>query len=191
MEATTTSPGSPAPDLGLPAGAPPEVGQAVRGATSPDQMTGKQEKSAIAWLLGPVAPLPYHVDVKYDTPEGLKLLRFHMTQLDAAELEVIEKRNRSGDGPFAELNTRVYNAQVVTAATRYIEDPNAEDSRMEFTDPAFRMGIPDPAIAVEKRFAFQPGILRGLVAEIREMAGNSEDRIGTAQRALVDAAGNS
>lgn len=186
-QAASTPPSDGAPPLaGLPGGAPISVRDAADG----QKGDAAGERSALDWLCGATAPLRYTVDVQYATPDGIKPLRFHMHQLDVSQLDAIERRNRKGDGPFADLVTRTYNAEVVAEATDLIEDLGNGQS-LSIREPRFLGAIPSPPIAVEKRFGYQPGLLRGLVSEVREMAGDSADRVGTAQRALVDAAGNS
>lgn len=185
-EPSTSTQSSDPPLAGLPGGAP----LAVRNAAEGNPVDGKGERTALDWLCGATTPLNYTVDVQYATPDGIKPLRFHMKQLDVAVLDAIEKRNRKGDGPFAELTTRTYNAEVIATATDTIEDL-ATGTHMDVNGPQFLGPIPSPPIAMEKRFEFQPGLLRGLVSEVRDMAGDNADRVGTAQRVLVDAAGNS
>lgn len=169
------------------AGDPPESLEADESAAA--RAAGDQlESGALDFLLGNPEPIEYDVPVKLDTPSGRKSLTFRIRQLDGSRILQLERENRKGTGPFAELDDLRFNAAIVAAATLYIEDEAGV--RVEPQSPEFAAQWRDPKLAMEKRFEFQPGILDGITAQIRAVSGYTNDRVEDAERAVVDAAGN-
>jgi hypothetical protein len=175
----------PQPSDVLPEDAPPALRSAANNAT--DEITAQEEKSALDWLLGATTRLTYTVPVEYETPTGLQTLRFQLQQMDAKRIETIDTENRKGEGPFAKLDTSAFNAQVVAEATIHIEDESGRKVAPESEE--FRGQAPSPALAMGARFKYQPGVLEGVAEEIRKSAGYGGDRVGSAQRVMVDAVG--
>lgn len=170
------------PRSDLPAGAPAEVASARNGAT----LTDEQEKSALDWFLGATQRLEFDVTVQYDTPTGMKPLVFHLKQVDDKRIEEIDDENRAGDptAPFRKLDVGGFNASLVAEALVYTYDP---ESGRRATPEEIRGDVPGLAMALQVRFKTQPGLLEGLAERIREKAGFSQDRVGTATRSVVEA----
>lgn len=156
-----------------------------RAAAGDESLTGKDERDALDFLLGATRALEYNVTVQYDTPDGLKPLIFHIQQLDAARIDTIDAENRVGDGPFAKLNVREFNAALVTEATVYLQTPGGR--RIMVPSEEFLGGAPSGPMAMGLRFKYQPGILEGMAEVIRGVSAYSPDRVGSAQRVLVEA----
>lgn len=185
-EATTAAP--PASEQphgvpGLPQDAPADVVAASQGETG----EVRSEKSALDWLLGATTRLEHDIPVKYETPDGMVELTFRIQQMDGTRLDALEEEHRNGDGPFAKLDTLSYNAAVVAEATMYVADEHRKATIKEIVGehPAGAVG------GLRTRFKYQPGILAGIEREVRTLAAYSNDRVGSAQRALVAAVGNS
>jgi hypothetical protein len=159
---------------------PDPVKKAANGA----ELDAREERDALDWLLGATKPLEYTVPVQYDTPDGKREIRFRIRQLDGSTIEAIDAANRKGDGPFAKLDVQGFNAELATEATLWIE---TDSRRVEIRSPEFLGGMPSPPLAMALRFKYQPGILEGLAEKIREASAYSSDRIGNAQRVLVEA----
>lgn len=186
---------------GVPDGAPQAVRDAAAGRSldgtsgHPDddrEVGDRAESGALDFLAGSedVEPIEYDSTVQVETPSGLKPVRFHFRQLDGDRITSLEREHSTGAGPFAQLDDLRFNAALVTEATDYMVDGV---TKKKFT-PGDREWVGkwmDPKIAMEKKFAKQPGILAGLVDEIRKAGGYTSDRVGSAERALVNAAGNS
>jgi hypothetical protein len=181
MEASMTGTTEYDPASALPEGAPEPVKEAVRG----NEIDGQGEKTALDWLLGPTLALEYDVPVKYETPDGMRELVFHIQQLDPDKMQEIDARNRQGDGPFAKLNVLAYNAEIVFEATRYFTDESGR--HVDPRSAEFRGEMPgSPVLALQARFKKQGGILETVAERVREVTGYSPDRVGAAQRSVVD-----
>lgn len=177
---TTEKKDTPSPADDLPDATP----QAIKDVANGKVVDAAAEVDALDWLLGKSAPVPFTVPVQYETPRGRAKLIFHMHQLDAKRLDQIDAEHRAGDGPFAKLDTLGFNAAVVVEATDLIE--SATGRKVSPQSEEFRGGVPTPELAMQVRFKFQPGILEGITEQVRQMAGMSNDRVGTAQRVLVE-----
>lgn len=164
----------------LPADAPPQVKKAAAGQT----LDVEEEEGALDWFLGPTQRLEYDVTVQWETPKGFRPLTFHMRQVDGDKLQEIDESNRQGDGPFSKLDTQGFNAEAVVEACVYFSDVTGR--KIKPTDEAFTGGMPNPVLAMRTRFKTQPGILEHLAERIREKAAFSADRVGGAQRSLVE-----
>lgn len=164
----------------LPADAPREVRQAALG----KELDPADESSALDWFLGATQRLEYDVPVQWETPKGMKTLIFHLRQVDGDRLQELDEENRTGDGPFAKLDTMGFNAAAAAEATLYLSDDTGR--KVPVDSQEFLGGVPSPATAMRARFKTQPGILETLAERIRAKAGYSADRVGGAQRALVE-----
>lgn len=164
----------------LPGDAPDPVKKAAAGET----LDVEEEQGALDWFLGPTRRLEYDVTVQWETPRGFSPLTFHLHQVDGDRLQEIDDENRQGDGPFSKLDTQGFNAAAVVEACVYMTDVTGK--RVKPTDPEFTGGMPNPVLAMRTRFKTQPGILEHLAERIREKAAFSADRVGGAQRALVE-----
>lgn len=183
MEAATAAPKQSPPEQA------PAVPESVTRAAAGEKVKGKDERSALDWLLGATTALEYEVTVQYDTPAGTRPLTFRLRQVDASTFDRIDKANRLGDGPFAKLDVATFNAELLSEATVSIKDGSGRT-----VDPRGQEwlgGAPSPALAMALRFKYQPGLLDALVEEVRKISAYSPDRVGTAQRVLVDAVGGS
>jgi hypothetical protein len=143
------------------------------------------ERSALDWLLGATVQLPYTVSVKYDTPAGLKELIFGLHQVDDKRLQDLDQENRLGDPPFQKLDVGGFNAAAVAEACDYILDPDT-GKQIDPKTEEFRGGVPSTPIAFRIRFKNQPGLLEALAERIREKAGYGSERVGAAQRSVVE-----
>lgn len=166
------------PSDGLPADAPASVRDVADGRKTED------ERGALDWFLGSTRRLEYDVPVQFDTPEGMKTLIFHLRQVDGDRLQALEDENRQGDGPFAKLDVMGFNAAIVCEATAFVTD--ASGRQVELSSQEFTGGVPSPVLALQTRFKTQPGILDGLAERIRAKAAFGGDRVGSAQRSLVE-----
>lgn len=174
------------PGSDLPDGAPESLQDAANGKA----VDAQGESDALEFLLGATFRPQYNCRVEFETPAGMRSLTFRLWALDDRELQRIDAAHRKdADSPFAKIDSTGFNAEVVSKATRWIQDGSGRkvepDSR-EFVGEAI-----DPVLAMEVRFKYQPGLLEGLAEEIRKLSAYSRDRIGTASRVLVDAAGGS
>lgn len=164
---------------------PPDAPTAVVDGANGREPEASDERDALDWFLGATVALEYDVPVKYETPGGMTTLTFHLKQLDGDRIEEVDVENRSGDGPFGRLDTLSFNAQLVAEATVYIQSESGR--KVEPMASEFLGGIPSPVLAMKLRFKKQPYLLEHLADRIREKAGFSPDRVGSAQRSLVDA----
>lgn len=169
---------------GVPEGAPESVDRAARG----ERVTPEEEHGALSYLVGPIEPLEYDVEVQIETPRGLSPITWKVRQMDGRRLLEIENTNTKGTGPFAEVDEVTSSAEILAEATVLMTDSSGRQMRP--TDADFRGQYPSPALAIEKRFGRQTGLLLNLASEVRRISGYSNNRVGSAQRALADAAGN-
>lgn len=175
----------------LPPGAPASVHRAA----GDEKLSPTDERDAIYWLLQPARATHWRSRVLYQTPEGERPVWWYLKSLDPGKIEAIERRNQEGDGPFARLNAPAANAEIVDAATEKIEDCasgrsiDIEDERIR-TTPTGEM-IASRSEALRLRFHFQGGLLAYLAEEVRRLSGFSADRVGAAERVLVETVGNS
>lgn len=165
---------------------PEEDGKAALDrAAAGETIDGAEERSALDWLLGATRVLEYDVPVDYETPDGMKKLTFHIRQLDPDKIDEIENNNRKGDGPFARVDRYGFNVDLAAEATLYFTDESGR--KVEPTSEEFRGGMPGgTAQALRVRFKGQGGIFAALSDEIQSVSGFSPDRVGTAQRVLVE-----
>lgn len=185
-------PGAP-PSAGLPEDAPPAIRAAADGDTSDVTVGG--EKDGIYWLLQPARAMHWECRVDYDTPEGIRPLRWGIRSLDGKRIDDIEQRNSTGEGPFAKVNQLTTNAELVAEASTIVRD-SGSGRKIDLHSEEFRTTpagdvLASTAEALRLRMHFQSGLLAYLAEEVRRISGWSPDRVGQAQRVLVDAAGNS
>lgn len=166
----------------------PEPGalpEELRNAAAGEQLTAGEEKDALDFLLGPTPRLSYHVTVQYMTQDGLKPLTFHFLPQDPSKFEELDAANRKGDGPFAKLDSYGYVVDVIVEATTHIS--GASGRKVDIRSAEFLGGVPAPHLALMTRFRGQGGLLESVVEEIRKVSGYNADRVGTAQRSMVEA----
>lgn len=170
---------------GMPEDAPEELHKAAAG--RPVSEAG--ERKALKWLLGATRAPEYDVPVEFDTPDGMAELTFHVRSVDGRRIIALENEHTADDaGPFGRLDDIAFNAALVAEGTLYIEDGSG--ARVEPDSEEFR-GAPDipPALAVEKRFKYQDGLLSGVAGEIRRLGGWSPERVKRARRSIASSAG--
>lgn len=189
MPATKT-PAAPHPE-----GLPPDAPEALTKSANGEKLNNAEERSAISFLLGPQKAPRYKAKVRYETDGGTMDLFFILRALPGEQLDAIEKRNMS-DGPngLQEMNDSRVAAETVSTSTVSIVDSEGNETKP--SDVAFRTQpngdvMVDPAEALQQRFYYQSGVLMALAGEVRRISGWGPDRVGTAQRVVVDAVGNS
>lgn len=174
---------------------PSVIGDVAAGRVRPADLEGgspeaaafdENEKGALDWLLTAELPPPWEVEVQSLTPQGLKPLVFVMLPQDGRKIVDIEDRNTSGNGPMRKLDEIANNAELIAEATQFIEDP-ATGKKIDPGSPEFRGQLPSKALAMERRFARQAGLLMGLAMEIRKISGYSNDNVGKARQRPVSA----
>lgn len=170
----------------LPSGAPDGLAAAANGGEVDDD----GERGALDFLLGPTKAVTYDLPVELDTPEGQQTLIFKLQQLDGDRILELERQHTKGSGPFALLDDLSFNAALAVEATTAIVDKKSGRS-VDPKSSEFRERVPDPAIAMKARFKYQSGLLDGVAGQIRRISGYAPDRVGSAERAMSDAAGNS
>jgi len=166
---------------------------------SPEEAKGmdaeKAEASALDFICGSPHALMYDVPVTVDIPGGQSAgLTFIIRQLDGARIIALEDEHTSGIGPFARLDDTKFNAALVAEGTVKIVEKDKDDKVRAEMDPRsekFISGFGSPAVAMEKRFSFQAGLLSGIAGQIRSVSGWRPDRVGIAERPVRDAVGNS
>lgn len=170
-------------------GLPPDAPDAIIAAANGGSVTAGEERGALDWLLGKTQRLQYTIPVDYETPGGMMKLQVRIQQMDDRRLNELDSENRDGDGPFAKLDTTGFNVAVCAEAMLWVEDEGGR--RVEVASPEWIGAAPTPLIAMEARFKYQPGILAGIVEEVKRTSGYSTNRVGSAQRVLVSAVGGS
>jgi hypothetical protein len=144
------------------------------------------ERGALAWLLTAEAPPPWEVEVQSLTPQGFKPLLFVVLPQDGRKIVEIEDRNTAGSGPqmSRKLDEIANNAELVAESTTLIEDP-FDGTKIDPGSPEFRGPLPSKALAMERRFARQAGLLMGLAMEVRRISGYNSDHVGKARQRVV------
>ena len=187
-EGKKREPGSDLPH-GAPEGLREAAGGPLREAADDDPEgraeTAEKEAGALDFMLSNPSPAPFKVDALVDTPEGLKKLTFHMHQLDGARIEKLENEHSSGVGPFATVDRSRLNAAKIAEATDKMVDANGKE--LVPTDADFLRDAISPAVAFERMFKLQPGVADQLAEQIDRMAGMTRDRVGMAEREMVNA----
>lgn len=171
----------------LPDGAPEGLQEAARG----KEIDAKGESDALDFLLGRTEPIVYDIPVKFDTPQGQKRLILVVRQLDGERILELEKENRKGDGPFAELDDVACNAAVVAEAAIAIVDPSTQVEVDPKSDRFVGNAPGGVAMAMKIRFKYQSGLLDGVAGQIRSVSGYNPSRVESASRSIRDAVGGS
>jgi hypothetical protein len=158
-----------------------------------------EEKSALDWLLGDPVQIPHEIPFTYETPKGLKDMKFIMLQSDPSAIDKIEQRHVVGgtmDQAAADLEI------VATLCDAIAEADDKDGSKaIELTSSKFRTmrlkntqtnevedhTFADPMQALDARFRGQQGVLMGVAREVRRVAGYDSSRVGLVQRRLVQA----
>jgi hypothetical protein len=167
-----------------------------------EELTDENERDALDFLLAPKPARLYDVKVTYETEDGPRPMVFVIRGHDGRKIDDIETSNRSEvTGRFDQITA---DCQLVAAATAFIE--GRPGHRVELTSSEFltvRVPNPDrpgetmehtfasPADAIEARFRTQLGLVSGIAQQIRRVSGYDPQRVGMANRRLVNAAGNS
>lgn len=185
MDAGTKSPPTPEQDRpdGL-TGAPEGLDQAARGVPIGEDA----EHDVLSFLLGKTHRPEADVKVEFETPEGLLPMTFRIRALDERTMDKIDAANRAGDGPFSKLDRGGFNAGVIAEALVHVE---AGGRTVKPDSEEFRGSAVNTQVAIEGRFRYQPGILEQVVEEVRKLSAYNPERVGTAQRVVKAAAGNS
>lgn len=169
------------------------VNHAAQGAT----LDSVEEKSALDWLLGDPKPIIYNVPVQYETPAGMVPMTFVLRQIDARKIDAIEQKHVNQ--ATGVLNQFDANVELIAEATLFITDPSGKQMKLdseEFRrakrrDPTTGEIVPfvlaSGTLALERKFRMQLGLLNGVGVQIRRVAGFDTERVGKAQRRLVDA----
>jgi hypothetical protein len=166
-----------------------QVERAAAGKT----VEGADERSALDYLLGAPEPARYKVTVGYETPAGLKDLRFEFVAIDGRKIDKIELKHI--DDRTGQMDKTAADMELVIEACDAIIDvetgkavkPSSEEFRRVKPDlPPLASSID----ALEARFGTQTGLIAGVARAIREANGWNADRVGKASRVLVAAAGN-
>lgn len=167
-----------------------------------EELTEENERDALDYLLAPKPPRLYGVTVQYDTDAGLRPLTFVIRGMDGRRLDAIEQAHVSE--ATGRLDRIAADCQLVAEGTAWLE--SASGRKVELDSAEFltirrpREGHPEtmeehrlsaPPDALEARFRTQLGLLSGVARELRRISGYDPERIGVAQRRLVDAVGNS
>lgn len=187
--------------IGLANDAPQSARDVARG----HETDAAGERSAVAALLGQQRAPRYKVKVDFATDDGDVVLWFFVHSLDSKRIDAIEsahtdKTKVSATG-MPEQDDLALNAEIVADATISISDGEPGTAAYEAepkvtpTDEQFRSGpngmLPSGAAALQARFHWQEGLLTGVATQVRRISGWAPDRVGQAERVLVDVAGGS
>lgn len=156
----------------------------------------KGRKGAVAFLLGQQRPPRYKVKVEFATDEGDMPLWFLIHSLDAKRIDAVEKAHTDRDSPFGEMDELAVNAELIADALISFSDgepdtPEFDEGDVTKLDEEFRGELASNADALRARFHWQEGLLTGVAQQVRRISGWAPDRVGQAQRVLVEIAGNS
>lgn len=164
----------------------PEIPDALVKAQAGEMLTNGEEKTGLDWFLGQTHRLAYWIDLQFETPDGMRPIRFHFHALDPSKFDELDASNRRGDGPFAKLDQYLFAVDVLVEAATHVSD--VEDKRLvEIRSQEFMGGIPSPQLAMITRFKGQGGLVESMVEEIRKVSGYNQERIGSAHRSVVEA----
>jgi hypothetical protein len=192
------------PASALPPDAPQAMVDEARGVKPPSKRAERaQRKGAVAYLLGQQRAPRYKVKVEFATDDGDIPLWFYIHSIDSKRIDKIEKAHTDRDSLMGEMDDLAVNAELVADALICFSDDEpgtpefeeaweAKDGRVtEVNSPEFLAGNASSAEALMQRFHWQGGLLTGVAQQVRRISGWAPDRVGQAQRVLVDAAGNS
>ena len=178
-------------------GLPPDAPQSVVDAARGHKVDSAGERSGVAFLLGQQRAPRYKVPVEFATDEGDVKLWFLIHSLDSNRIEKIEKAHTDSTKIMGESDDLMIAAEVVADACISISD--GEPGKPEYdtlpkvhpADETFRNGMTSGADALRARFHWQEGLLSGVASNVRRISGWAPDRVGQAERVLVDVAGGS
>lgn len=177
----------------LPSDAPQGAVDVARG----HKADGKSERSVVAFLLGQQRAPRYGVRVEFATDEGDMPLWFLISSLDSKRIDDIEKAHTDRNSVMGEVDDLTINAEIVadaTVAIGSVDPKSSEWADCEKTIPTsedFLHGNASAAEALKQRFHWQGGLLTGVATQVRRISGWAPDRVGQAERVLVDVAGGS
>lgn len=182
---------------GLDAAAPQSVVDVARG----HKVDGAGERSAVRHLLGQQRAPKYKVRVDFATDDGDVRLWFYVKSLGSKRIDQIENAHTDKTKVTAtgepESDQLAINAEIVADATMTISDDEPGTPAYETgaktkpDDREFLSGMVTAAAALQARFHWQEGLLTGVAREVRRISGWAPDRVGQAERVLVDVAGGS
>lgn len=180
---------SPAPSELLPKDAP-AAARAIADASPEDLKgtleSGSTEHDAAYWLLQPqVAPV-YEADVKFETPSGTRTLVFTMQALAGTAIDEIERKFYNAD-PM-KIDDMGMACSLVATALKSVKDKDTGSvvDLQALVPTGYTL-----ADALKNRFTFQSGVMVSLANIARDISGWGPDRVGRANRVLVDLSGNS
>lgn len=156
----------------------------------------EEELAGLDWLLGTPQAIGHTVPVDFETPKGMAKLKFHVKRIDPRKIDEIEVRNVNPNSGRVDRLTADF--EIVAEICDEIEDAKRTTtlgSEEFLTVPMYdpRDGKTTPhkvassAIALEKRFVGQEGLITLVAAELRRLCGYDSQRIGQSQRRLVEA----
>lgn len=169
--------------------APEAVTEAAQSPDAAKRLTENEEQEALDFLLGASGPLPFKLPVTIYTDRGDRKIGWTIRQLDGKRILALEDEHT--DDQTGKVDDLALNAAIVAEATIF---PDVASEKFRTPPPVDgRTFAPDaaPTDALLRIFRFQSGLLTGIAAQVRSISGWSVDRVGSAQRVLVDAAGNS
>jgi hypothetical protein len=178
-------------------GLSPDAPQAARDVARGHEVNARAELSAVRHLLGQQRAPRYAIPVQFATDDGDATLWFTIKALDSNRIDKIEKAHTDTNSVMGEADTLAIAAELVADATIMLSD--AKPGTPEYvdcgkTDPSsaeFLAERPAIAEAFRERFHWQEGLLSGVSSQIRRISGWAPDRVGQAERVLVDVAGGS
>lgn len=176
---------------------PPDAPAAVRDLARGHKVDPSGERSAVKYLLGQQKAPRYKVPVEFATDDGDVRLWFFIKSLDSKRIDQIEKAHSDQAKVMGDVDELAVNAELVADATISISDGEPGTPAYESgavtnpMDDTFRNGLPSGADALQARFHWQEGLLAGLSTQVRRISGWAPDRVGQAERVLVDVAGGS
>lgn len=167
-----------------------EAPEGVHRAAADQPVSDAEEYDALDWFLGATQRPTATVPVQLWTPKGDVEMTWKIRAVDGARIQQIDDEHRTGSGPFAKLDKIGFAAQLVSESA--VEIWGAKGKRVKVDSEEFIGAAPGGlASAVRLRFKNQEGLLESLGDRVQELSGYSADRVGAAQRVLVDTAGNS
>jgi hypothetical protein len=172
-------------------GAPDALEAAAKGVEQAKQITDAEEQEALDFLLSPHGPVEHSVPVTLLTPAGKKTIRWRIRQMDGKRILALEDEHT--DENTGKMDDIGVWAALVAEATVFPDVTSVQFRTPPPLEPGAAPSAPDasPADSLRRVFRFETGLLQGIASQVRTISGWSVDRVGTAQRVLVDAAGNS
>lgn len=177
---------------GLPSDAPQVVVDQARGHETPEGRV-----SAVKHLLGQQRAPRYKVRVLFATDEGDAVMWFYIRALDTARIRAIEDAHTDKQSVLGDMDELSVNAELIVDSTMTISDgepgtPEYDElPQVKPNDEQFMRGVVSSADALRARFHWQEGLLAGLASNVRRISGWAPDRVGQAERVLVDVSGGS